>query len=138
MAECLTILKHGICLGIAPDQDSSSFPGVFIDFLGHPAYTPIGPARLALAVDVPILPVAMIRKDEGLPFEIIHGEPIYPDQSRSRSRDEETVRITKAWSAAMETMIHDHKADWAWFHRRWRTTPEKLAARGRGQHSAGE
>jgi KDO2-lipid IV(A) lauroyltransferase len=130
VAECLKILKKGKRLGIAPDQDSSQLPGVFVNFLGHPAYTPVGPAQLALAVDVPLLPMALIRRDEGLPFEVIHGDPIFPDQSRSRSREAETIRLTEAWSAAMEEMIHAHKEHWAWIHRRWRTTPEKLEARG--------
>ncbi len=138
VAECLKLLKQGKVLGIAPDQDSSQVPGMFIDFLGHQAYTPVGPAQLALAVDVPILPMALVRKDEGLPFELIHGDPIYPDQSRSHSRAAEITRLTVAWSAAMEEMIHAHKEQWGWIHRRWRTTPEKLAARGRERSLAGE
>ena len=78
------------------------------------------------------MPLAFIRKDDGERFEVIHGEPIFPDQSRKRSRQEETLRLTKAWSAAAETMIHAHKDQWAWFHERWKTTPEKLAARADG------
>ncbi|MEE9126786.1 MAG: lysophospholipid acyltransferase family protein, partial [Planctomycetota bacterium] len=130
VGECLKLLKRGARLGIAPDQDISRLPGVFIEFLGHRAYTPTGPAQLALTVDVPILPLALVRKDDGR-LEVIHGEPIFPDQSRTRSRQEETLRLTKAWSAAMETMIHAHRDQWFWFHERWKTTPEKLAARAR-------
>ncbi len=130
VGECLRLLKRGTRLGIAPDQDMSRMSGVFIEFLGHRAYTPTGPAQLALTVDVPILPLALVRKDDGR-LEVIHGEPIFPDQSRTGSRQEETLRLTKAWSAAMETMIHAHKDQWAWFHERWKTTPEKLAARAR-------
>ena len=96
-------------------------------------HTPTGPAQLALTVDVPILPLALVRTEDGERFEVIHGEPIFPDQSRTHSRQEETLRLTKAWSAAMETMIHAHKDQWAWFHKRWKTTPEKLAALGREQ-----
>ncbi len=131
VGECLKLLKRGTRLGIASDQDMPKAAGVFIEFLGHSAYTITGPAQLALTVDVPILPMAFIRKDDGKRFEILHGEPIFPDQSRSHSRSEETLRLTVAWSAAMEKMIHAHKEHWAWFHERWKTTPEQLTARGR-------
>jgi lauroyl/myristoyl acyltransferase len=124
-------LKQGCRLGIVPDQDVPSLPGVFIDFLGHTAYTPTGPARLALAADVPLIPMAFLRKKEGQGFLVIHDEPIYPD--RSRPKREEVLRLTRAWSKALENMIHKHKDQWAWFHRRWRTTPEKLEGLGRAQ-----
>jgi Kdo2-lipid IVA lauroyltransferase/acyltransferase len=127
--QVVRLLKKGIRLGIVPDQDVPSLPGVFIDFLGHPAYTPTGPARLALAADVPLIPIAFLRKGKG--FQVIHAEPIYPDKSRPRR--EEVLRLTRAWSKALENMIHEHKDQWAWFHRRWRTTPEKLAAFGRAE-----
>lgn len=127
--QVVRMLKQGIRLGIVPDQDVPSLPGVFIDFLGHEAYTPTGPARLALAADVPLIPMAFIRKGNG--FAVIHTEPIYPD--RTRPRKEEVLRLTMAWSHALENMIHRHKEQWAWFHRRWRTTPQKLAVVGRAQ-----
>jgi len=133
VGQCLKLLKGGGRLGVAADQDMSKVPGVFIEFLGHRAYTPTGPAMLALTADVPILPLALIRKGDGKQLEVIHGDLIFPDQSRTHSRQEETLRLTKAWSAAMETMIHAHKDQWAWFHKRWKTTPESLAARARGR-----
>ncbi len=123
------MLREGVRLGIVPDQDVPSLPGVFIDFLGRPAYTPTGPARLALAADVPLIPMALVRKGNG--FVVIHEEPIYPD--RNRPKREEIVRLTQAWSKALENMIHKHKDQWAWFHRRWRTTPQKLADLGRAE-----
>ena len=124
-------LRQGCRLGIVPDQDVPSLPGVFIDFLGHPAYTPTGPARLALAADVPLIPMAFLRKGKGEGFLVVHEDPIYPD--RSRPKREEVLRLTQAWSKALENLIHKHKGQWAWFHRRWRTTPEKLEGLGRAQ-----
>jgi KDO2-lipid IV(A) lauroyltransferase len=121
------LLKAGNCLGIVPDQDVPALPGMFVDFLGHPAYTPTGPARLALAADVPLIPAALLRKGDG--FKVVWDQPIHPD--RSRPRKEEVLRLTLAWSKALENMIHAHKDQWAWFHQRWKTTPEKLTARGR-------
>ena len=126
---CLRHLKRGVRLGIAPDQDTARAPGVFIDFLGHPAYTSTGPAQLAQTVDVPLVPLAFVRNGDR--FEVIHGDPIFPERIDGRSRHDEMMRLTRAWSAAIETMIHARKDHWTWFHERWKTTPEKLAARGR-------
>ena len=126
VAKMLRELRTGTRLGIAPDQDTPRVPGVFIDFLGHRAYTPSGPAQLALAANVPLLPIVLVRAGKG--FKIIAGDPIHPD--RTRPRQEELVRLTEAWSQWLEEVIHEHKGQWFWFHRRWRTTPEKLAARG--------
>jgi len=121
----LRLLREGERMGAIPDQDVPSLPGIFIDFLGHPAYTPTGPARLALAANVPLVPMAFLRKGGG--FEVIVTEPIYPD--RSRPKDEEILRLTQAWNRRLEEMIHEHRDQWAWFHARWKTTPERLADR---------
>jgi KDO2-lipid IV(A) lauroyltransferase len=119
------LLRAGERMGAVSDQDVPSLPGIFIDFLGHRAYTPTGPARLALAADVPLVPMALVRKGDG--FRVIVAEPIFPD--RSRPKDEEVLRLTTAWSRQLEDMIHEHKDQWAWFHQRWKTTPEQLAGR---------
>ncbi len=135
VSACLRHLKKGARLGIAPDQDAAKAPGVFIDFLGYPAYTSTGPAQLALTVDVPLVPLAFVRNGDR--FEIIHGDPIYPERDTERTRQQELVRLTRAWSEAIETMIHERKDHWAWFHERWKTTPEKLAQRGRALPQSG-
>lgn len=121
----LRLLRTGERMGAVPDQDVPSLPGIFIDFLGHRAYTPTGPARLALAANVPLVPMAFLRKGRG--FEVIVTEPIFPD--RSRPKEDEIRRLTIAWSERLEAMIHEHKEQWAWFHQRWKTTPERLADR---------
>ena len=121
----LRLLRMGERMGAIPDQDVPSLPGIFIDFLGHQAYTPTGPARLALAANVPLVPMAFVRKGDG--FQMIVTEPIFPDHSRPK--DEEVLRLTTAWSRRLEDMIHEHKDQWAWFHQRWNTTPERLADR---------
>lgn len=121
------MLRRGLGLGTVPDQDVPELGGVFVEFLGRPAYTPLGPARLAYAAGVPLLVGFLLRTERGLRVEI--HEPIVPD--RSRPRGLEVLRMTLAWSRQIEAAIRAHPEQWPWFHDRWRTTPAKLEQRGR-------
>ncbi len=120
-------LRAGKVVGMVPDQDVAAIGGVFIDVFGRPAYTPVGPARLSLAAGVPIVVGAMLRRDNG--FEVVVSAPIHPD--RRAPRNQEILRLTRAWSADIEAIIRSEPAQWAWFHDRWRTTPARLEARQR-------
>lgn len=122
------LLRSGRNVAVVPDQDVKSLAGIFVEFLGHRAYTPLGPARLALAADVPLVCGFFIREADGRK-KIVVKEPIWPDRKAPRAAELE--RLTRAWSAAIEDMIRRYPDQWAWFHERWRTTPEHLAARGR-------
>ncbi len=130
----LRMLRDGQAIATVPDQDVRYLAGVFVDFFGRPAYTPIGPARLALAADVPIRCGYLLRRPGGR-FELVVGTPIVPD--KSRPREEEIERLTRAWSADVERVIRANLAQWAWFHERWRTTPERLEQRGQAPRARG-
>ncbi|MBK8979213.1 MAG: hypothetical protein IPM29_25230 [Planctomycetes bacterium] len=122
-------LRSGRPIGIVPDQDVKNLGGMFIDFLGHQAFTPAGPARLALTAKVPIVCGFLVRDGHG-GYRIEASEPIHPDPDAPRAAEIE--RLTRAWSAEVEKAIRAHPEQWAWFHARWRTTVEKLESRGRG------
>lgn len=124
----LRLLRAGRAIGMAPDQDVASVGGMFIEFFGRPAYTPIGPARLAWTANVPIR-VAYVRRGEDGGQQVRFEAPVFPD--RSKPRHEEIARLTRAWSAQLEAAIRAQPDQWLWFHDRWKTTPEKLAGRGR-------
>ena len=119
------VLARGGILGIVPDQDVDAVGGTFVDFLGRPAYTPIGPARLALATGVPI--VVILGKRVADRMELIVHDPIEPD--RRAPREAEVVRITRAWSEQVEAFIKQHPEQWMWLHDRWQTTPQDVARR---------
>lgn len=119
------MLLRGESLGMVPDQDSSKLAGTFVEVFGRPAYTPTGPARLALATGKPIVCVYALRTGEG--FRLVVDDPIYAD--RKAPREVEIVRLTQAWNTSMETFIRAHPEQWMWLHNRWRTTPAQVAAR---------
>jgi KDO2-lipid IV(A) lauroyltransferase len=121
-------LRRGQCVAIVPDQDIKNLAGMFVDFLGHRAYTPVGPARLALAADVPMVCIFLLRDADGT-LRLRVGDPIHPDTRAPRPAEIE--RLTRAWTREIEAVIYEHPEQWVWFHERWKSTPESLAARGR-------
>lgn len=118
------LLKSGGALVLVPDQDIRSMAGVFVDFFGRPAWTPVGPARLAYAANVPIWGGFFVREGEG--FRIVPMEPIRPDVTRPK--DAEVLRMTKAWSAQFEAIIRRYPEQWPWYHDRWKTKPKDAPA----------
>ena len=118
-------LRRGKIVGTVPDQDIARLAGAFIDFFGHPAYTPTGPATLAVHGHAPLLVSFTQRTAKGL--KLVVCDPIVP--RADADPDEEVLRITKLWSKYLEDAIRAHPSDWMWFHKRWETTPEILAAR---------
>lgn len=125
--KALRCLRNRQIVGTAPDRDMKRGAGIFVDFFGRPSYTSIGPARLSIASGAPIFTSFCLRTPSG--FKVLMNEPHYPDASRPR--DEEIIRLTRAWAGEVEAVIKDHPEQWAWFHDRWKTRPEKLEAQGR-------
>ena len=124
----LRVLRGGGVVGILPDQDVPALPGVFVEFFGRPAYPPVGPARIAIAANRPIVPLFLVHAGGGQ-YRVVAREPIVPDPGNPRG--EEILRLTQAYTTVIEEVIRDHPDQWPWFHARWETTPEKLELRGR-------
>ena len=116
-------LQKNQSLGIVPDQDVRRIGGIFVDFFGQPAYTPVGPALLALASGAPILMVRDIRK--GQHHLLTFDPPFYAD--RRAPREEEVRRLVTRYTKRLEEFIREHPDQWVWFHRRWRTQPQPEA-----------
>jgi KDO2-lipid IV(A) lauroyltransferase len=130
----LRLLKENQMLAIVPDQDIAGIDGIFIHFFGQPAFTPTGPAWIALHSGAPIIPGGVIRTSRGL--EVVMGETIWPNTDAT-DRATEIERLTQGWSQAIEALIRQHREQWMWFHRRWKTTPDRLQRRGRGRNIKG-
>ncbi len=114
-------------LGVLPDQDVDVLAGEFLEFFGRRAYTSTGPAALSLASGAPMIPGFLLR--EGDRFRVRFMPPIFP--SRENPRKEEIVRLTRAWSGAVEDTVREYTDQWAWFHKRWASTPETVARKRR-------
>jgi KDO2-lipid IV(A) lauroyltransferase len=109
-------LRAGRWVAMVADQDARRH-GVFVPFLGRPASTPTGPARIALATGAPIVMGFVTRREDGrleLDVEpaLVSPDPRSPDAVRT---------LTALHAARLEAWVRRHPAQWFWLHRRWKT-----------------
>lgn len=121
--ELLRVLKRGDMVGILPDQDVADVDGVYVDFFGKPAYTPSGPAKLALTAKVPIL-LAFNVHEKGR-YRLFIDSVIEPTLLDGESKQDAIQRITQQCSRVIERYIRQYPDQWVWMHRRWKTQKDE-------------
>jgi KDO2-lipid IV(A) lauroyltransferase len=114
----LRALRSNRVVGVLADQDLKDASGVFVDFLGKEAHTPVAPAALALTGKTPLFVVCMERLPRSKHRIHINGPVKHPD---SANRDADRLELTRRWNDILGTHIREHPTQWVWFHRRWRT-----------------
>jgi len=114
------ILNEGGLLAILMDQDTK-VKGIFTDFLGKSAYTPVGPALLAILTRAEVIP-AFIYFDKQVRKHIITFEPPV-DIVRTGDQDDDIRVITEQFNEVLRRWIMAHMEQWVWFHERWKTAP---------------
>ncbi len=114
-------LRQGKLLGFLADQDAGP-GGAFIDFLGKPASTPMGPAVFARKYNAPILPCFILRRPDGR-HRVTIGEIMrYEDHGNT---DQDLYDLTVRMTRILEQVIRDNPTQWLWFQKRWNTPPEE-------------
>jgi len=101
------------------DQRVDWYEGVFVDFFGTLACTNIGLARLAKKTGAPVIPLYVIRTENGyigqfqpeIPW--IHTDDDYWDLAVN----------TQRYNQNIEAMIRKYPEQWFWVHNRWKTPP---------------
>lgn len=108
-------LSEGKSVALVADQDAGR-RGVFVPFLGRPASTFRGPARLALACGVPLFFGAAVRDGDGYAalLELVPRPDPGPDAE---------AELTRGWVARLEAQVRRLPDQYFWFHRRWKTQP---------------
>jgi KDO2-lipid IV(A) lauroyltransferase len=106
-------------LAMLIDQDTK-VQGVFVDFFGRPAFTPVAAAALAYKMDAPVLVGFIERLGDGR-HRITVSEPIALPRT---GNPEEDIRLATAeFTRRIEAQIRRVPEQWVWMHRRWRTRP---------------
>jgi KDO2-lipid IV(A) lauroyltransferase len=121
-AKLIKVLQEGECLILMMDQDTK-VKGVFVDFMGKPAYTPIGASRLALETGALIVPMVMTRKEDDN-YRFI----IYPELSliNTGNLESDILKNTQRQTKITEDIVRTYPTQWVWMHSRWHTTAESL------------
>lgn len=119
--EILRRLQQGHFIGILSDHDIPKLDGVFVNFLGKPAYTPTGIVTLSMKTGVPILPVFIIRQKDSR--HIINVEPPM-DLVRTGDKKHDLNINTQRYTEIIEKYVRQYPEQWMWFHNRWKTKPD--------------
>ncbi len=124
-------LEAGHWVAFLADQDARR-RGVFVPFLGVPASTPVGPARVALRTGAPIVMGFMERRVDGA-FDLEVHPPLRVENPEAPDAVE---RLTALHTRILEQHVRSRPELWFWLHRRWKTRPPGDAP-GRSERAAG-
>lgn len=125
------LLARGRTVVLIADQDARS-RGLPVTFLGRPASTFRGPARLALRTGAPLVFASLVRADDvyRMSAEVVRDGA---DARAASSASAAEVELTRRWVAALEARVREAPEQYFWFHRRWKSG----AAVARARNEAG-
>jgi KDO2-lipid IV(A) lauroyltransferase len=122
----LRALRSNEILGLLIDQDSKKFEGVFVDFMGKEAYTPVGPVLLAMKTNAVLMPITIhMREDYHHVIDV--GDEIELEVTGDKNHD--LLVNTQRCSKAIEKIIFQQPTQWVWMHDRWKTK-KKIDSKG--------
>ena len=113
--ESLRWLSRGNILMMYMDQRSKD--GAIVDFMGFPTSTATGAAYFALCSGAPVLPMFVLRREDGFYRLVIGPEvPLVTTGAFKANMHKNTARFAKV----LEEYIRQYPTQWFWFDRRWR------------------
>jgi KDO2-lipid IV(A) lauroyltransferase len=113
--EMIRAIRNGSILAFLIDQNIRA-ESVKVPFFGRPALTPVGPAKLAVRMGVPITRMFGERRGDKLHIRIL--EPIMVNT------DEDPVALTARLTEDIEAQIRRVPEQWVWMHDRFRERPK--------------
>ena len=113
--ELIQSLRRGGILAFLIDQNLRT-DSVRVPFFGHPALTPIGPAKLAVRTEAVAVDILVERLPDGR-HRLKVGEPV---QCR---REDDPMALTAHFTRIIEEQIRRAPEQWVWMHDRWRDRP---------------
>lgn len=113
-------LRENKLLSIQADRDTPQ--GVFVDFFGYPAATPIGPVVLAKRTGATVLPMFVVREMNNR-HRIIFGPPVELEITGNEKKD---ILVNSAkFTKIIESYVRKYPEQWLWTYRRWKTVPQR-------------
>lgn len=117
----LKVLGEGGTVGILSDHNTSLDEGVFVNFLGIPASTTSGLARIALHTDAAVVPGFLCWDYSAGKYRLQFQPAVELVRTGNEEADvrENTARFTRV----IEDYVRAHPEQWLWVHKRWKTRP---------------
>jgi Kdo2-lipid IVA lauroyltransferase/acyltransferase len=117
----LTALRQGETVGILMDTNMTPPQGAFVDFLGIPACTATGLARVALHTDAAVVPAFGVWDKHLGKYKVCFEPPL--TLIRTGDDEADAVANTALFTKAIENYVSKYPDQWLWVHRRWKTRP---------------
>lgn len=117
--EILSDNTHKNNVVLLNDQRVDWYEGVFVNFFGNLACTNIGLARLAKQTGAPVVPLYVIRTENGFIGQFQPEIPWISTGDDYWDLSENTQR----YNDNIEAMIRKYPEQWFWVHNRWKTKP---------------
>lgn len=112
-------LREGESVAFAMDLNTAHH-GTFVDFMGIPASSARGAAKLALQEDTPAVLIVSFRLPDGRHRIVIEPIPL----TRTGDLDHDIQANTQSFVNRLTPWIHRYPEQWQWQHPRWRTRPD--------------
>lgn len=113
--EMIKAVREGGMLAFLIDQNIRA-ESVKVPFFGIPALTPVGPARLAIRLEAPVILFFSERRNGRL---VARALPAIETK-----RGDDPVALTAKITALIEEQIRRAPEQWVWMHDRWRERPQ--------------
>ncbi|MDH4162367.1 MAG: lysophospholipid acyltransferase family protein [Nitrospirota bacterium] len=117
--ELIRVFREKRVMGLLIDQDTD-VDGVFVDFMGRPAWTPSAAASMAIKFDAPVVFGYIERLPDDRHRITIEG-PL--DIEKTGNAEKDVLVNTAVLTKRIEKAIYRHPEQWVWMHRRWRRQP---------------
>jgi KDO2-lipid IV(A) lauroyltransferase len=113
--DSLSWLARGNILAMYIDQRSKT--GAIVDFMSLPTSTATGAAYFALRSGAPVLPIFVLRRDDGY-YKLLIGPELEVLNTGNLKADMHTN--TAHFAKVVEDYIRQYPTQWFWFDRRWK------------------
>ncbi len=119
IARLMRVLRDNTAVGILIDQDTMGVESDFVDFMGLPARTPVGPSQLSLRFGIPVLTLH-ISRGKGGKYSLEIDKPL--DLSEY-DFDRGYIKLTGDLTNRIEEWVREDPEQWVWIHERWARRP---------------
>ena len=119
MTHMVKTLRSGGNVGLLIDQKANIRNGVMSSFFGLPCYTTTSVAGMKMRYDALVLPMFILRKNDGKYRIIFEGEANI-ELDENLTKDEKTARLTQHYNDIFERTVRQAPEQWFWMHNRWK------------------